>query len=442
MGVLAGVLLCGGSLLGCAERSAEEARARAALQEATALVTEAEAGFAPEQQTAYPEFRLAKLEEAAGRLNEVLGQGDDLAKAQAHQLLAGIEVTKAQLALRRAGRGFSDMSSAKVELLKLLEAVERINAKMIARGGDREAVLAALDEGAASIRQSKAGIASNLAELSAQREGAMLDAEKRNGEAAGSFTRGQEFEQQAFVAENDTDRNTAYQQAYEAQLAGQAAQRSAREAQIEADRLGAEIRKLQAESRLWDQMATQVAEMRERAQTAGDAASRDVTTAGSDKELGLAAVREKYDQLNNLYVNHVDAALGEARERLERAVEHHGQAERLAEGAGKRSAQFDRLAVQVDLAHVLSRHAQYARDFAGTAEAVAGNPVVTDTPIAQAIATRHQQVAEQAETLRQQTGELITAAIEQAQPLVGESELGQATASLTDSLRVYDSQIN
>jgi hypothetical protein len=421
-------------VIGCDEPSAQTARARATLGQAVVLLDEAESGYnAAADDQAYPAFRAARLDEAEAKLREVAAQGDDFAQAQAEQLLAGVELAHARTAIDQAREGFARVSSRSVELFNYLQAVQRISGLITARTDDGGSVVSALQEGASLVEEKLAGVASSRSEFSGQRESAAIKAEDLQRQADERFARARELERQAFVADDEDARQEAHDEAYRAEIEGQALRRQAREAQIEAERFAEQIAGLETETSLWEQMSQQIAQLQQRVEQEGQAAARDVDQAGSARKLELTTVREKFDALNSLYEQQVDQPLTRAAEQAQSAVSR-------LEGAS--DAAFDRLAAQVEVARVLTLHAGYSRNFAAAVDAVAQSPAVTGTPMAQTLQSRQSALADQAKSLVERAGPVIAEAKTQAEALAGDGPTGRASAALAQSLQAYESRLN
>lgn len=426
---------------GCDGEPARAAKARAALQEAMASYREAARLYKPgdtEQDLAT--YRRGKLAEAASKLEPVAGLGDSVAAAEALRLLAEINVEQASDEIAQADVAIAGVGRISRSLFDQLKALERIEALILARGGDGASVLQALTEGEAFVSQSKAGVTAAFESVGGDREGAILDAEKHNNTASAQFTRAAEFEQQAFVASNDTAKQEAYTKAYQAQLAGQAAQKRARDAQIRADSLGQQAETLRNEIALWDRMARQLGGLSDRVRQEGESAARDVSAASSNKVLAVAALQESYDEITAAYDNQVRDRLVRAEELAKQALGHLDKSEQAAGGVGSDLA-FARLRSQAVLAKALSRHARYAHDFAGVLDAVAKDPAVSGTAAAQACRGKADELAASAQEAGKQAADAVADGVKTAEPITNDSAQGKAVASLTDSLKAYQTQL-
>ncbi|MEM8738975.1 MAG: hypothetical protein AAGG38_10940 [Planctomycetota bacterium] len=429
--------------VGCDDQAARIAQSRANLAEAIELIEQAEQGYASaDAGVPYPEYRLQTLAAAADRLQALATAGDPVAQAGASRLLAGIRTSQARSATQDAVAAFARVTSQATGLSNYASAVERINALITARGGNRGGVLAALDDGDQLITAGKTQATRDIARLSAQREAVILKANQFNAELADQLARAQQLEQAAFVAENRDAKRDAYTRAYTVQIEAQANQRRAQEAQIEADRLAEELAARQAELREWNAIAGQVAQLREEVRTDDADAARDVSTAGSTKTVQLARVQEQLAALSTLFDQEVAAPLTAAADHAAAAIEQAGRAASLAAPADRSVLALEHLAVQAELAHVLSRHAAYGRDFAQTLASLAQRPAVRGTPAVNELGSLRSRIDQQAAALTTRAGEVINQALTTARSQQGDGPEGQAYASLSQTLQAYQSRLN
>ncbi len=442
--MLAGSISLTGALAGCDDQPAQTAKARAALDDAIVVMDEAQQGFVTgETGGDYRAFRMARLEEAQTKLKAVIAQdADRLAKAGAHRLLAGVKSSQARAASEKAEASFSQMASRTAGLFNQLATAQRINALIVSRTGDGGAILGALDEGQSLIQQSKAAVNASLAELSVEREAATLNAEKFHSQAASHLTRAEEFEEQSRVAPNGEVKQQVFTQAYSAQIDAQAAQRQAQEQEIRAQLAAQQIEALRTEIGLWDQMAQQVADLKQLVETEGADAARDVNTAGSDRGLALASVQEQVDQLTAMFNDQVQAPLVEAAADMTDAVAQLDQAIGLTDAPEKPNLQFEQVGAKVELVGVLSRHATYAQDFAAMLTAIIDHPVVAGGSAASGFQAKQAEFAQQSATLKERARGVITDGLTQSETMAGEDAIGQASQSLAQALRTYGDQLN
>ncbi len=444
--VLTGCLAATGLLTACDDSSQQDQQSRAALTQAITTLTDAQRGYADGGgDETYQTYRTTQLQEAAQQLEQVIAKGSGSAKTEAQRLLADVRLSQARQLIQNARLGQAEVEGRLEALFNKAAAVERINDLIVTRGGDDEAVLSALKEGDDLVRQSKAGVSGNLAELSAQREAALINAETYHGQASEHFNQAEQAEQQAFVAENDQARRQAETRAYQARLKGSSAQRQASEAQIEADRLGLEVARLQNEAQLWDQMAQQISSLTQKVRDDGEAASRDVSTADSSRNLGVAAVRETLDALVQRYRQDVEQPLNEAVAKTDAALSRIDNAISQGAAANRTGLRFDRLSLQVERARALSQHAAAAKQVAAAVAAVADSPVMknpANASTAQEIDAVRSSLAEQAQALSQSTRDTIADSMELTEQLAEDQNVGEATQSLAKALQAYGQQLN
>lgn len=442
--LLAGSLTLSLCVAGCDDQVAATAKSHAALQEAVDLLDEAEQGYVgPEAGADYNAFRMDKLREARTQLETLVAEGNNAAtKAGAHRLLAGVKLSQARAATDRAVTGFARLNGHSIGVFDHLAAAQRINALIVARGGDGGAVLKALEEGQELVRDSKAGINSSLSELSAQRESATLKAEQLNGEASSHFTRAQEFEEQSRVAPNDEVKRDVFTKAYSAQLKGQASQRLAQEQQIEANQLADQIAALRSQLELWDKMGVQVSTLKQRVQMEGDEAARDVSTAGSRKDLALTTISGEVQTLTRHFNDNVDGPLNAAASEAESAVAELEKAKGLASASEKSALEFEQAAARVELAHILSRHASFTADFGKMLDAIVQNPNVAGSSTASEYRSQPAELADRAAALVDRAKDVIEAGLAQTESMAGDTATGQASQALAQALRTYGDQLN
>jgi len=440
--VLAGMASLGVlTATGCDDQAAKLAESRVALSEAIALLDQAEQGFAPEGEAeGYLGYRTKMLGQAEAKLDAILGQGglsDPVMIAGAHELQAGVKVSLARVLADDADAAFVRINGQSTGLFSHLAAVEQINAVIVARGGDSASILKALEEGDDLIAEKKKTIAADLIELSAQREAATLNAEKHHSQASSHFTQAQEFESLAINAASDEQKLAAYTQDYQAQIAGQDAQRHARDEQIDANRIAEQLAALKTQVNLLDQMATQVQDLRSRVQQEGSQAARDVSTANSTKGLVVAGVQEEYAKVAAIYHDKVDAPLAAAADQVRSAIEHLDQAMASADRADRRALETTRAGAQVDLTRVLSAHAGYARDFAKITSVFTDSPAIAGNAAAGTFRSKQDKLISQAKTLSEQAKAAMDEGIESSDALADE-----AAEARTQTLRAYGARLN
>jgi len=431
-------------MVGCDDQVAQTAKARAALDDAIVILDEAEQGFVTGDAAGdYRAFRITRLGEAETKLKAVIAQdADRLAKVGAQRLLAGVKSSQARDEAQRAAAGYSQISRRTKSLFNQLATAQRINALIVSRTGDGGAIVNALEEGQTLIQQSKAAVNASLAELSVQREAATLNAEKFNSQAASHLTRAEEFEEQSRVAPNGEVKQQVFTQAYSAQVDAQAAQRQAQEEEIQAQLAADQIEALRTEIGLWNKMAEQIATLKQRVETEGADAARDVNTAGSDRGLALASVQEQVDQLAVIFNEQVRNPLGTAAGQMSEAVALLGSAIGQADAPDKKNLQLEQVGAKVELAGVLSRHANYAENFSALLTSIIDHPAVAGGSAAAALQTRQGEFAQQAVSLKDEARGVIADGLTQSEAMTGEDPIGQASQGLAQAFRSYGDQLN
>ncbi|MEM7624643.1 MAG: hypothetical protein AAF333_03330 [Planctomycetota bacterium] len=437
---LAAIVLATGLTAGCDDSAAQAAKSRASLGEALATLEEANRGYVSgDSDQDYSAFRRDKLAQAEGQLETLTQAPDPVTATEARLRLAGVYTTQAYDEVKQAAAAFAGVGQRSRSLFDQLATIQRINTLIVARTGDGGAVLNALGEGDALIRQSKAGVTANLSEIAGQREGAILDAEKHNNAAAGHFTRATEFEKQAFVAATDAEKQEAYTNAYQAQLAGQAAQKQAQDAQILAGRLAQQAAALENEVKLWDKMAQQVGDLTERVRREGDSAARDVSTASSNKGLAIATMKEQHDAITAAYDQGVKARLDTAVDLAKRAIDSLEGVRSAADRSQREKVAFELLSARVTLTQALTRQARYTKDYAGIVRSIAENPAVAGTAAASAAQSQAVTLGNEAQEATERAQAAIDAGLQQ----IEEGQLaGDDADSMAQALRTYGTQLN
>ncbi|MEM9914164.1 MAG: hypothetical protein AAF911_04315 [Planctomycetota bacterium] len=442
--MLAGSISLTGVMIGCDDQLAQTAKARAALDEAIAVLDEAEQGFLSDDSAgSYTEFRTQRLSDAESKLKAVIALDTDrLSKTGAHRLLSGVKSSQGRTSAEQAAAGFTQINQTSVGLFNQIATAQRINALIVARGGDSEAIIAALEEGQGMISQSKAAANAGISELSVLREGAANKAESLNSQAASHLTRAQEFEEQSLVAPNDEVKQDVYTKAYSAQLDAQEAQRKAQEQEIEAQLAAEQIAALQREIGLWDQMSEEIADLKQKVETEGTLAARDVAAAGSKQTIAFNDLEAEISKLVAAYNDGVQAPMEAATADMNLAVSELETAIGLADAADKVTLRFGQVGAKTELAGVLSRHANYAADFGAMLAAVLENPVISQSPAASSLRSQADGFAQQAGALTDQARDVISDGLAQSETMIGEDPIGQATQSLAQALRTYGDQLN
>ncbi|MEL7087478.1 MAG: hypothetical protein AAGL98_03405, partial [Planctomycetota bacterium] len=269
-------------------------------------------------------------------------------------------------------------------------------------------------------------------------------AEKFNNAAAGHFTRAAEYEKQAFVAATDAEKQEAYTNAYRAQLAGQAAQKQAQDAQILADRLAEQAAAVRNEIALWDKVARQVGDLTARVDQEGKTADSEVRTASSEKGLAITNMREAFDAITEAYRQGVAARLSESVNLSRQAVDLIDAAQGSADRTRRTDIAFDRLGARVTLTQGLTRQSRYARDFASILNSIAQNPAVSGTSAAQSARAAASKFADEATSFAEQAQAVIDDGLQEVeeQQLAGESATGRAASTMAQALRTYAAQLN
>ncbi|MEM9420468.1 MAG: hypothetical protein AAGA25_15670 [Planctomycetota bacterium] len=440
--MLAGSISLTGVMVGCDDQIAQTAKARAALDDAIVILDEAEQGFAAAEGN-YGKIRMDLLNDAETKLKAVIAQdADRLAKSGAHRLMAGVNRSKANASIDQAASEFAQINSRSAGLFNQLATVQQINTLIVSRTGDGGEIVQALDEGQGLIKQSKAAVNASLAELSVEREAATLNAEKFNAEVASHLTRAREFEEQSRVAPNDEVKQDVFTKAYSAQIDAQSAQREAQEQEILAQLAAEKIDSLRKEIVLWDKMSAQLTELKKRVEAEGADAARDIDSAGSNRVLEMTNVQKQVDQLASIYSENVDTSLAAAAAGMNEAISQLDSAIRDAKSNEKQTLRFEQIGAKVELAGVLSRHANYAGDLSQMFGSIIQSPVVAGSLAAAEFKTKQDQFAQQAADLTKQARDVITEGLAETEGMVGEDVIGQATQGLAQAFRSYGEQLN
>lgn len=442
--LLTGSLVLVALATGCDDQIATTAKSRAALDEAIVLIEQSGQGYVTGDSHAdYRAFREGKLAEARTRLDAVIAQASDpVIKAGARRLLAGTNLSQAQADLQHAVNSYSRVAASSANLFNYLAAAQRINALIVSRGGDGGSILNALNEGQELIRENITKVNASLSDLTSQRESAMLKAEQLHSEASSDFTRAQEFEEQSRVAPNDQVKREVFTSAYSAQVDGQDAQRRAREQEINAEQYAAQIASLQSQLTQWNAMSQRIDTLKVQVQEAGDEAAREISEAGSSKNLVLAEVSEQIEAMTTLFENEVRGPLDAAANHADSAIQQLDEAINLADAQAKAGLNLEQIGARVELAQVLSRHAVYTRDFAAILETVRGNPGVANSSAVSSLESSQSELTSRATALTQRAQGVISEGLKQSETMASEDATGQASQALAQALRSYEQQLN
>lgn len=441
--IVSSVVVSAAYLAGCDDHAAQVAQSRAQLDEAIALINQAERGYVPESSGgAYGDYRLTKLDEAVGKLNEVIGTGDVAVKATAQRQMGNVRLAIARAKAADAVQAYDIIRGDSTALFNHLNEVERINALIRTRTGDGGSVIAALDEGDRMVARSRAELSSSLSELNAAREQAVSRAEALFADAAKQFNAAQKAEEKAFTIESSEERQSLHNAAYQAKQQGEAKRYQAQQQQIEADSLAAEIAPLQTEVELWDTMGQQISQLKSKAQTNQAEASRDVTAASAEKVQAVATVSTQYQNLTTVFNQQVKAPLDTAVADATAAVASYESALSAQSNMDKDAVSFELLAARTELAHLLTTQARLSSGFAEMVKAIAADPAVADHADASTYASQAQEFASQSDAYTSQARSVIGVGIEQAGSLSNSGLVAGPAQSLAQALRGYDAQLN
>ena len=423
--------------VGCDQTAAEAARSRATLAEAVGLVEQAEQGFVPDgaERASPRDHRLSRLEGAAEALTPIADDPDAPTRNQARQLLAQVHLSVARAKATDAANQFAAVRTRTTGVTSYLSAVGRVDRMIQLRATDTAPTIEDIRAAERGIEEDRSRYTARMAELSLEKERVTEQAKQAGAESDRAFAEARQLQDQADAAADPAQQRSLIAQAYQARQRGAEALNRAQLAEIDAANIDAQVKPLQTELDLYQQMATQLDALRQRVQQQGERADTDVSAARSLKDEAVTEVSEQYRQLSEMYEQQVAQPLNAAAESARRAVTLLQAALQDASDSGARQAiEFDLLAARVEEAAILTRHARYARTFARIADTLAQSPALQGVA-ADAWADDPQRLTERSEQLTAAAREAIDA----GQLLLGEGDTHPVMAA---ALQSYRQQLN
>jgi hypothetical protein len=435
-----GVFAASAVFMGCDQQATQQAQARAEMENAIALVEEAERGFAPQGfEGTTAEFRKTKFNEAVEQLQAIADQGGDTG-ASAMRLIANIKLSESRVLATEAARHYANVRGRTTSLDKRASAVGEVNQLILVRDDDPTESLNNIDQAQSLVSKTLAEFSAKTEELTAKRSRAQRRAEDAAGQAEQAFAQASEIEQDAAESGDAEQQRTLIRQAYEKQREGEAARHQAQLAEIEAKNYSAEIEPLETESNLYQQMAQQLDELRDRIQSSSQSAERAVSEARSMKQNNIGVVVQQFETVSDLYYNEVNQRISAAVELAEDAVAMLSKAEGAATGNLKQAINFELTTARIELAQLNATQARYANGFGKLADSLAGNPALTDESASVNFGQAVSRLQEDAQQHIAQAREVIAEAELMLQSLSGTTE--QQLAKLNEALTISRQQLN
>lgn len=388
-------------LAGCGEESGVTA-GQADLNQAIRLIGEAERRFA--DQTAVSELgadvgaarrahRQEHLKEAAARLESAVRSGTPAEQVAARRLLADIYASQAQESRRQALIDSGHLRQQTVRLYGHLTEVDRAVArqKLMDRRGEIEAEARALEAEAKRHDDARETFTRQIAQLQQQRDQQAARVQAARQEAHRLAAEAEKLRAQAFAAEGEARFD----------LANEAAEmdRKAEAAGFEADRHQLELEVIELNMvplQDWRQLR-QVAATELRSQQA--ASRQEIQTLASGlqeaqatEKAALQRLEEAFVQLDEHFIQQVDARFQEAAQSIGAAIE---QLQTAAGAAGRNRQEVDveQAAKLLEQATLFTQYALAVRAYADTLHGVTASVREIVPGAAEALVNRQAELA-------------------------------------------------
>jgi len=211
-------------VVGCDRQAQQFARMQTVLDEAMAVIADAESGSIPAEDKPYAEgievnppkleqikdhsnygdYRQARLDEAVGDLQTVASSGSPTQQAVALRMLAAIDASAARDRARQATQASADLTAeASANLMELLAVIERTDAAGNVLEQNDAALVEELNKELASLTERRDALADQVKTINAQRDTALSKEKAQRELSAKKVAEAQAYASQAFAAEGD-----------------------------------------------------------------------------------------------------------------------------------------------------------------------------------------------------------------------------------------------
>jgi hypothetical protein len=317
-------------------------------------------------------YRRKQLDDAADSLRKLLPQADGAQKLAAHRLLADADASVASFEATRAMEAWAGLVPRTSNLLQLLVAVDRANARVA--GFDTagtESLIAELGKHRAAAQQRVEQHRATIAKLQPaidEYKTKIAGLQKASEEAKGQS---QALKTKAFTSSGET----------QAELYTQAdqAERTANSSEAEARKQGARLEVANSEMAI----ATRQLELAQGALKSvqdqiaeAEASLGELRTkregAIADRDGAIATLEQELTDVNQAYQQNVAEPLARASEKAEGALEQLRTASGLVSAANRRNVQADLLAKHAARADILTQRVIAASGYAKALAVLAG----------------------------------------------------------------------
>jgi chromosome segregation ATPase len=372
------------AFVGCDRQAQKFARMQTVLDEAMAVIADAESGSIPadtkpyaegieinppkleeiKRHSSYGEYRQSRLDDAVGDLQTVASSGSPTQKAVALRMLAAIDTAAARDRARQATQASADLTAeASANLVELLAVIERTDAAgNVLEQNDAELV-EELNKELASLTERRDALADQVKALNAERDTALSKEKAQRELSAKKVAEAQAYASQAFEAEGDRK--------YELLDKESAAKREAAQASIAADAqeqaaeaLAVELKPLEQRLSLLNETIESVKAKRDTAAQRQEDTNTSHELLASDRDKAFEELVKRFERLTSAYDESVAGVFDQAQSRAESAVDRLEQAENLLRGGDREGLEVDRLTALGDLADIHARRAVAASSMA------------------------------------------------------------------------------
>ncbi len=431
--------------------AAKRADAERAFQEAVSLVAQSERGYRPvgdNDQFAHDsleEYRQVRVDEAIAELERVIKSPSPVQRQAAHVLLADLNASMARVAQRQGADAWADLANRSAGLIAILVAIDSSNSRaqsldtddapLIRRlEGDRDAVKSTIKDETASLddlTQRVADLNQQIKQLNDQRQTATDQA--------------QQYREQAFTKSGDA-RYDLYDNAANADREAFQIATKAEGLRVKLDVYSSEITVLRRRIDSGEKFVGSVDQQIDDTQQRREVLQADVAGARAAMETHIKNLTALIERLAGDYDTKVDAPLGAAVQRVDKALEHIEAAITDA-GSDADSVRLEKLGKLLTKVDILTTHVMAQGDLGQKLGVAASRVIEPDYP--QMVELR-KQFADSVVQVAARQGVLISQAkvvIEQGRILANELAASSDTvvqagaAAQLDRLNAYDGRL-
>jgi hypothetical protein len=343
------------------ERAAQIEQSRAEFETALATYREADRGIVPAAPGAEPGrtaldlqgYRQQQLQKAAEALKGTLAQGTDSQKVAAYRLLADTAASSARHHATEAMQAWAALEPRTSNLLEMLLAVDRANARVNAfDAGPGEALLAELNKAKAAAQERVQLHEATIAKLRPVIDDLAAQVAKFDKASQESKAQAAQLSTQAFTSSGD-QQVSLYERADKAERAAASAEAEGRNVGVRLEVSNSELAIASRQLELAKEALTNVQKQIADAEGAQAELRGQREEALRARQEAAAALKASQEAVAADYQAQVVQPFQRAIEEGQQAVKHLSEALTRAPGNQGRSVQADLLAKQVALADIM-----------------------------------------------------------------------------------------